>query len=335
MLKELQSNKYKAVFESIKMVPQQFMSALDQDVKIPASYKITKNVVLCGMGGSALGAHIVRALDASKVPFLFYNDYRLPRFVNKGTLFIASSYSGNTEEVLFSLNLAIKAKAKVIGIASGGKLEKRIKTKKLPFIKFDTKFNPSEQPRNGLGYALGALFNILIKLDFTEYRVEYLKDLLRNTKAPSITKAEKLAKELKGCAPIVVASQFLEGNAHVLVNQLNETCKLFSEFNSIPELNHHLMEGLKRPELNKKYLKFLFLDSELYSPKILKRFKITKDVVKKNKISYTEYRVSGKRRMEQVLDLLMFGSLLGLVLSIMYKEDPEKIPWVDYFKDHL
>ena len=94
------------------------------------------------------------------------------------------------------------------------------------------------------------------------------------------------------------------------------------------------MEGLKRPAGNKA-LKFLFLESNLYGDKIKARFKITKDVVKNNKIGYDSYQARGKTELEQVLNFLVFGSLLGLVLSIMYKENPTDIPWVDYFKKEL
>lgn len=335
MLKELQSKKYGSVFESIKLVPAQFESALSQNVKFPQSYKSVKNVVLCGMGGSALGAHILEALNMSRAPFCFYNGYAPPRFINKDTLFIASSYSGNTEEVLLSLKFAESQKAKIVGLAAGGKLAKALKSKRYPFIEFDVKLNPSGQPRYGLGYALGALFNIFIKLDLTHYKMGYIKELVRNIKAPSVDKAEKLARELKGFAPIVVASEFLKGNAHTFVNQLNESCKLFSESHDIPELNHHLMEGLKRPEINKKYLKFFFIESSLYSRKNAKRFQITKKVVLKNKIMYTDYKVFGKTRLEQVFNFMLFGSLASLVLSVIYKEDPKEIPWVDYFKNQL
>lgn len=334
ILKQLQSAKYNSVFASIKAVPNQFESALDAKINLPPSYRSVKNIVVCGMGGSALGAHILQALNISLVPFYFYNGYLPPRYVDENTLFIASSYSGGTEEVLASLGEALKRKAKIVGIAAGGELIDILKKKNLPYIKFDDKFNPSGQPRYGLGYALGALFNILIKLELVEYKMEYAKNIIFDLEEPSVDEASRLARELKDFAPIVVAADFLEGNAHILVNQFNETCKTFSEFHSIPELNHHLMEGLKRPSSN-QFLKFLFLESALYNDKIQARFKITKDVIKKNKISYANYSVKGKTELEQIFNFLMFGSLLGLVLSVFYKENPTNIPWVDYFKKEL
>ena len=94
------------------------------------------------------------------------------------------------------------------------------------------------------------------------------------------------------------------------------------------------MEGLKRPAGN-KYLKFLFIESDLYSKAIAARVKITKDVVQKNKIGYTVYKANGKTKLEQVLNFLAFGGLAGLILSIDYGENPTDIPWVDYFKKRL
>ncbi|PIR67140.1 MAG: hypothetical protein COU51_00050 [Parcubacteria group bacterium CG10_big_fil_rev_8_21_14_0_10_36_14] len=334
ILKELKSKKYNSVFESIKLLLAQFESSLSYEIKFPSSYKNIKNVCLCGMGGSALSAHIIKALNEVKVPFCFYNDYEPPKFVSKDTLFIASSYSGNTEEVFTGIEEAVRRKAKVCVITSGGKLEKKYKNL-YPTIIFDIKLNPSNQPRYGLGYALGALFNIFIKLGLMDYRVNLLKDISSNLQAPSIKEAESMARELFEKAPIIVAAEFLEGNAHIFVNQINETAKVFSEYHSIPELNHHLMEGLKRPDLTSKYLKFLFLDSVFYGSKNRRRFGITKEVVKKNKIDYTEYKVSGKTQIEQVLNFLFFGSLVSLVLAIFYKESPTDIPWVNYFKSKL
>jgi glucose/mannose-6-phosphate isomerase len=333
ILKKIQSPQYKPVFESIKAMPVQFKSALMQKLSLPAGYKTIKNIVLCGMGGSALAAHILEALNICLAPFYFYNGYEPPRSLGKDTLFIASSYSGTTEEVLASLKKAKATGAKIIGLAAGGELLEILKKNNLPFVKFDDKYNPSGQPRYGLGYALGGLINILCRLGLSDLKAEEAGEAAEKIKMPALSVAEKIAKQLRGFSPIVAASEFLAGNAHVLANQFNETCKTFSEFHIIPELNHHLLEGLKRPAGNK--LKFLFIESGLYSKKISHRFAITKKVVKNNNIGYTEYRVNGQTKLEQALGCLLLGGLTGLVLSIIYKEDPVDIPWVNYFKKEL
>lgn len=334
ILKQLESSKYRSVFESIKLVPEQFRSTLDQKIVFPPAFRPVKNIVLCGMGGSALAAHILQALNVCLAPFCFYNGYEPPAHIGANTLFIASSYSGSTEEVLASMEAAKKRGAKIVGLASGGALADWLAENKYPFIKFDERFNPSGQPRYGLGYALGGLFNIFINLKLMDLITADVSNAIAKSKEPSVAEAARLAKELRGFAPIVVASGFLEGNAHVFTNQINETCKTFSEWHSIPELNHHLMEGLKRPAVN-KYLKFLFIESDLYTKEILTRIKITKDVVQKNKVEYSIYKANGKTELEQVFNSLTFGSLVSLVLSIDYGENPTDIPWVDYFKKEL
>ncbi len=334
ILKKLESPKYRPVFESIKLVSEQFKSTLSYDAALPASCKEVKNVVLCGMGGSALAGHILQALNISSAPFCFYNGYEIPAHTGSDTLFIASSYSGNTEEVLASAEAAKKRGAKIAGFASGGALAEWLLKNELPLMQFDEKLNPSGQPRYGLGYALGALFNIFIKLGILNLKITDVMAVISKIKEPKAADAARLAEELKGYAPIVVASGFLEGNAHVLVNQINETCKTFSEWHSIPELNHHLMEGLKRPAGN-KHLKFLFIESNLYSKAVSARIKITQDVVQKNKISYSICKTNGKTELEQVLNFLTFGGLVGLILSMEYGENPTAIPWVDYFKKQL
>ncbi len=334
ILKKLESSKYASVFESIKLVPDQFRGTLDQKIAFPKDFKTIKNVVLCGMGGSALAAHILQALNVSLAPFCFYNGYEPPAHVGSDTLFIASSYSGSTEEVLASAEVAKKRGAKIIGLAAGGALGEWLRKNNYSFIKFDEKFNPCGQPRYGLGYALGGLFNIFIQLGLADLKMADVLGVISRLKEPEPAEAVRLAKELRGFAPIVAASGFLEGNAHVFVNQINETCKTFSEWHAIPELNHHLMEGLKRPASN-KYLKFLFIESDFYSKAVAARIKITKDVVQQNKISYTVYKTNGKTKLEQLLNFLTFGSLVGLVLSIDYGENPTDIPWVNYFKKQL
>jgi glucose/mannose-6-phosphate isomerase len=335
MLQNQKNKKYEAVFDTVDQIPRQFLSALGQKTDFPSDYRGVKNVVVCGMGGSALGSHILMAQNTCSVPFSFYNGYELPSFVGRDTLFIASSYSGTTEEVLSSLGKAEKAGAKIAGMAAGGELLEILKKKNLPFIKFDEKLNPSGQPRYGVGYALGALYNILINLGLAKTLFAEIKSVAEKIKKYSASEAAKLAKELKDCAPVFVAGEFLEGNAHLLANQINETCKVYSEWHPIPELNHHLMEGLARPADMKKYLKFIFIESDLYNKRIAARFEITKKVIAKNKVKYAGFKVAGKTKLEQVLNCAVLGSAAGVIVAEAYGEDPADIPWVKFFKNEL
>lgn len=331
---------------SIEQLPQQIEQSWIEASKIslPDEYKNIQNVVVAGMGASWLGAHIMQGLfsDSLKVPLLVCHDYILPKYVNEYTLFIASSYSGTTEETISALHEAFERKAKIITISKGGDLDTFAKEKNLPHYTFDGKYNPAVTPRLGLGYSMVAQMVFLQKLGIISLSENEVKTLITklNTRVKELSpdakdnEAMQMAMEYKDHMALVASGTFLLGNAHAFSNQFNETAKTFSTFMHIPELNHHLMEGLAHPaELSKMI--FLFLESNLYDEKILKRFKVTKEVLEQYKISHVTYAPHGESKLEQSFDVLLFGSFVTYYLAMIYGVDPAPNPYVDYFKKRL
>lgn len=304
-----------------------------QALELPSEYGQADNIVLCGMGGSAYPAYIIKSLFASelKVPFELVNGYHLPEFVDENTLVLLSSYSGTTEEALNCAEEAKVRKAMMATVTSGGGL----KDLNLPGYVFTPTFNPSEQPRLGTGYMLTGFMGILKKLGFLNISDEEIKgaiEFLENQLQQMEELAKDLSRKLEGKIPVIVSGEHLSGNAHIIRNQFNETAKNFSAFANLPELNHHLIEGLIR---GSKDLVFIFLKSNLYSGKIQKRFNLTKEVVEKNNVSTEVIEVLGEGKLSQVFYALGFGGFLTFYLAILYGQDPSVIPWVDYFKHEL
>ena len=124
------------VRDSLSALPDQIDAALSEAsrIKFPAAYKKAADVTVAGMGGSALGAHMVQAVygGALRAPFCFVNDYRLPGWVGKNSVVVLSSYSGTTEETLACFADAKKRGAMLCGIASGGSLAKKLIKAKVP-----------------------------------------------------------------------------------------------------------------------------------------------------------------------------------------------------------
>ena len=147
--------------------------------------------------------------------------------------------------------------------------------------------------------------------------------------------AKSIALKIKDTIPILVASEHLLGSAHSFKNQINETAKSFSSLFDIPELNHHLMEGLKYPAKAKELLNFLFIESNLYSPNVVKRYPITMDVVEKNSINYLKYTATLETKLMQAFEIMILGSFVSFYLALLNGADPKSIPWVDYFKEKL
>lgn len=309
-----------------------------KSIIFPDSYKGFDNIILCGMGGSAYSSYIIQSLFKEKldIPLIFNNDYDLPAFATKNSLIILSSYSGTTEESLSCASEAISKGLKVTAITNGGQLAELLLKNNMPVFVFDPKNNPSGQPRLGTGYMVLGTISILNNLGLLSLSDEEVNTAINELKSnqEKIKEASMiLAPKLKEYFPLIMCSGFLHGNAHVLRNQFNETAKSFAAFEDIPELNHHLMEGFKYPDGLK--IKTLFLDSNLYDPKHLKRIKLTEDVVAKNNIESLHFEALGSSKLSQMLCVLSFGGYVTFYLGILYGEDPSLIPWVDYFKDQL
>ncbi len=302
-----------------------------KELKFPKEYKDCQNIIVCGMGGSAYGGYVVSSLfkDQLRLPLISNNDYHLPAFASEKTLVILSSYSGTTEEVLSCKSEALDKGLKITGISSSDKLA-------APSLVFDPKFNPSGQPRLGMGYMVLGMVAILNKLGVVSVSDDEVNQAISEVRAgqEDIKKqAEDLAKKIQTFIPVVISAEFLSGNAHIIRNQFNETAKSFSAFSLLSELNHHLMEGLKNPPDKKLFV--LFISSDLYSDKLKRRVELTKDVVGKNNVPFDEYEAQGSTKLSQVLNVLSFGGFLTYYLAMLYGQDPSVIPWVDYFKEQL
>lgn len=338
-VEEIKKYDPKDVFGSTELFTKQCKQIHEQINAMEFSIDLNsvQNIVIAGMGGSLYGGHVSMALfrDNLKLPLYLNNDYGLPFFANEKTLVIPTSYSGSTEETVASLAEAKKKSTKIITLTSGGTLVEETQGQG-ELVKFEPKHNPSGQPRLGTGYIVLGTIEILKKLHLVDLTTKEIEDAVGQAEHNTDfikQHAQEFAQKIQGNMPVIFAAEFLEGNAHILRNQFNETAKTFSSFHSIPEANHHLMEGLKNPEDRK--LISLIIDSSLYSTKIKQRMQLTQDVVSKNNIQNLIYTPQGTTKLSQVLELLMLGGYVTIYLAVLYKQDPSLIPWVDYFKKQL
>ena len=328
-----------SVLESVKALGQQCTHAFEEASKVvvPENYFVTGNMVMCGMGGSGLGARVIESVykDSLKVPLVRVNDYHLPGFVNFNSLVMASSYSGNTEETINNANEAIAKKAPWLAIGSGGALIELAKKEKVPFYEIVPTYNPSNQPRMAIGYSIIGQLVLAQKCKVINFGKPELDGLVAAMKAISEIDTRNMAQKLQNKEIIFVSGEFLGGATQVWNNQINENAKAFCTHFSIPELNHHLMEGLMHPKSNKKELVFVFVNSTLYEGDIQKRFEITKDVVLQNKLPVLEFKAQSESKLSQTFEVIQFGAYVAYFLSALYKIDPTPIPWVDYFKKKM
>lgn len=348
-LEEIKKLDKGGVLSSIEKLTAQIKQAWKEvkDGEVPASCGLAKNVIVSGMGGSALGGRIVDSLlaDRARVSIEVVTEYNLPNYVNKDTLVILSSYSGNTEETLAAAKEAVNRGALVFGVTTGGKLAEFLKAEGVNAYIYEPRQNPSNQPRMGLGYSIASVLSVLSKCEFINLLDSEMEEAMIETEkfisdwgvhAPENQNVAKLlAKKLKGKVPVIVASEHLIGVSHAFKNQLNENAKVFSLIFDIPELNHHLMEGLRNPYEIKGVLHFLFIESQHYTKRVKVRYPLTREVVEKNDIATGIYQTQGSKKIIEIFEILILSSYVSFYLAMLYGLDPTPIPWVDFFKTEL
>ncbi len=213
--------------------------------------------VVAGMSGSAIGGDLLRtlALDEGAVPVIVSRSYRLPAWVGPEALVIASSYSGNTEETLAALDEALRCRASVVCITTGGTMKARAEAEGWPLVPM----TGGMQPRAALGYSLTALLTVaehigLLKPDAaawaeTQALLEEQAAALADPEAPK-NQAMHLAEALNGTLPVVYSSEGLVEAVNLRWrNQMHENSKTLSLGNVVPEMNHSEIMGWARRRL--------------------------------------------------------------------------------------
>lgn len=297
-----------------------------------------QTVVFCGMGASIYGALVLKSLLGTEIQFPteVISDYFLPDYVGKNTLVVLTSYSGTTEEVLSCAEEAKAKEAKMIILTKGGPLAEFAKDNNVPAYIFDGKLNSGNVPRLGAGYTILGLIGLLNKANVIDIEEEEItqslirmKEKFADIKQQALTDHEIFVNKI----PIIFSAEHLSGNAQIVRNQFNETSKAFSSYFLIPDLNHHLMEGLRFPE--NAPLHFFVIDSANYSEKIRKRVELTIEVVRKYNYPVHEFTTSGQSLYDDFLEVLVYGSFLTLYLGLAYNQNPAINPDVDWFKSQL
>jgi glucose/mannose-6-phosphate isomerase len=327
-------------YGSTFMLPKQSEAAWNEvkELKVDQDFSGINKIVCCGMGASMYGALVFKSLLGDKMPcpLEIVSDYHLPSYVDANTLVILTSASGSTEE---TLSCAVEGKekgAKMIALTRGGKLKEWANENNVPGYFYSSEYNPSNVPRLGGGYSIVGLLSFLQKIGITKFDESQIEQALEKLISESDNlkqKAMQGAASFQGKLPIVIGAEHLTANALIWRNQFNETSKTFSAYYIVPDLNHHLMEGLAFPKNSN--LVFIMVNSQNYSEKIKKRMELTADVIKQNGHEIYEYKSGGINIYEDFLEVLAFGSYLTLFLSLLNEQNPAINPWVDYFKEKL
>jgi glucose/mannose-6-phosphate isomerase len=310
------------VERSLEFFPEQIRNAFSQAVNWKLEIGNFDQILVSGMGGSSNAGKIIQGLleDNYDRPFVVFNDYSLPAWVNKNTLVIVNSYSGNTEESLSAYTKAKEIGCQVIGISTGGKINDVVIDPK------DT--NPTGFPKTGLGVSLGGLLGVLYAIGCMPYAEQDLKTAL--IELEEIRKnwdTKTTAEWLHGSIPVLFGGRPLLGALNAGRNAMCEISRNFTEFYDFPEVNHVLVEAVGKPSaaLQKKYL---FFESNFNNDRVKLRYKITKDIFTEQNLHTTSYILHTTSVLAQSLELAHYCAWVGFYLSILDDTDPGPEPWI-------
>ena len=263
--------------------------------------KKSKDFFVVGMGGSHLSADIIKDIFP-ELNITVHSDYGLPNKINKKSLLILSSFSGNTEEVLDSLKHALKEKIPLIIVSSGGKLIEIAKAKDLPYIELPDKNLP---PRMALGYSIKALLKIINKkIDFETRDQE--------------STGKEIAKKIKGTIPLIYSSNKNKSIGYIWKINFNENSKNPAFNNVFPELNHNEVEGI-----NQKDFSFVLIEDQKDHPRI----KLRMEIFKKN---YKTITIK-----DNPINLIILSLWTSYYLAIENKVDPIEVRKIEELKQEL
>lgn len=314
----------------------------DFELKDHKGFQGITNVVYAGMGGSALAALFMYSWPKLSIPFEIVRDYDIPEYVDQHTLVIASSYSGNTEEILSALSRAEAKGAQIAIIAGGGKLQDRAVEKGYLFAHVPK----AEQPRYAVLYNLRALLDILSLAGLLTYEV-YATDMAKAADflqtatvswAPDVATAnnpaKQLALEIMGKSAVVYSGPKMHPAAYKWKISFNENAKHVAWLGQLPEFNHNEFIGWSKQPIDKPYV-VIDLRSSLEHERVQKRFEVSARLLSGMRPEPQVVLAQGETILEQLLWLVTFGDFVTAYLAILNGVNPAPVELVEKFKKEL
>lgn len=330
----------------IDRLPDQLGNAYEQGMKhdLP-DWKGIRQVLIAGMGGSAIGADLLASYCAplALIPVSVHRDYGLPMYARSTeTLVICSSHSGNTEETLDAFETALKSKCQIIVVSTGGELAKRAGKNNIPVWTFEHK----GQPRAAVGFSFGLLLAMFERLGFIPNQREALDDALAAMKrSQELIKADiptaknpakRYAGQLMGRWVTIIGSGLLSVVARRWKGQMNEVAKAGANFEFLPEADHNTLAGTENPEetLN-AHTMTLFLRSLSDHPRNRLRSDLTRKAFMLEGMNTDFVDARGHTPLAHMWTMILFGDYMAYYLAMGYGVDPTPIKALVDFKQAM
>jgi glucose/mannose-6-phosphate isomerase len=317
--------------------------ALGHDHDLP-SWGGIRQVLVAGMGGSAIAADLVAACLAphARVPVISLRGYDLPAWARSPeTLLVASSHSGNTEETLSAFDQASAAGCRLVAISTGGQLAEKAGRVSIPHWGF----RHSGQPRAAIGYSFSLLLALLTRLDLTPDPAAELDDAVAEMRrqqesiraeVPVVkNSAKRMGGQLMGRWGTIFGTGVLAPVARRWKTQLNEVAKSWAQFEDLPEADHNTINSSMFPEELFPHSMLIFLVGRAESPRSRLRAELTRKALMLEGLNTDTIKAPGKTPLANMWTALHYGDYSAFYLAMAYGVDPTPVAAIEAFKKDL
>jgi len=323
--------------------PKHYCAAATIAQKIETNYPVPNNVIVVGMGGSAIGGDLLKDYTRNKlsVPIEVCREYSLPKYADPKTLVLVSSYSGDTEEALSAFLDALNRGCMIFCISSGGELISAAKTHKVPYLQVPA----GMPPRAALPYMLVPLLIYMEKAGLVAGVTEELEETFtvleqivaeNGPNNPQIDNfAKNTAHYLWDSTPVIYGYGFYRSVSQRIKQQCNENAKTPANWEYFPELNHNDIVGWSGKGEQCKWFSIIFIRDADEPGEIESRIDITKAIVESVGIVTFELHAQGRGILAKMLSTIVVGDFLSVYLAVMRRADPTPVKVIDLLKNTI
>ena len=330
-LEKYDSQKMYKIYDKWPNIAQQSFETVQESIY----FENIDHIVFVGMGGSgAIGDLFSSILSKSDVHISLIKGYLLPKTVDKNTLVIVTSVSGNTDESLTVLNSAKKIDCNLIAFSSGGKMKQFCEDNQIIFREIPVLHSPRTSLIN-FTYTILKILNSILPIEEKEIiesfeQLEIVRKQIGSHNLSNSNPAITLAKWITGI-PNIYYPHGLESAAIRFKSSLQENSKTHVILEDIIEACHN---GIVAWEKSSEIQPVLLQGKDDYI-KTKERFDIIKDFFKKNEIDFKEINSVSGNILTKTICLIYILDYTSIYKAVLSKIDPSPVSSIDYIKSRL
>jgi glucose/mannose-6-phosphate isomerase len=321
---------------------QHYQKASEAAKKISLNYANSENVIVAGMGGSAIGGELLKdwARNEAQVPIEVSRAYSLPAYANERSLVFIISYSGETEESLSSFLDALKKRCMIFCVSSGGSLLEFAEKLGVPYLQVPS----GMPPRAALPYLFvplleaaekaGVVSGVSGELSEATKILEHVTAEYPPEKPVTDNFAKTLASGVSGSVPVVYGFGVFRSVAQRFKTQFNENSKTPSKWEFFSELNHNEIVGWENAGKLAECFSTIFIRDKNEPEEIRSRIETTKALLPSSSKKF-EVWSQGECRLARMLSTVCIGDFTSVYLAILHGVDPTPVKTINMLKDKV